>query len=46
MVLPPYLVKATPGQLTDFYGEIAARAGIDVMVQDAPAPPGCPCPSP
>jgi 4-hydroxy-tetrahydrodipicolinate synthase len=40
MVLPPYLVKATPGQLTDFYGEIAARAGIDVMVQDAPGATG------
>lgn len=40
MVLPPYLVKPTGGQLADFYGEIAARSGIAVMVQDAPGATG------
>jgi 4-hydroxy-tetrahydrodipicolinate synthase len=40
MVLPPYLVKPTGGQLVDFYGEIAARGGVDVMVQDAPGATG------
>lgn len=36
MVLPPFLVRASPGQLVDFYGTVAQRAGIPVMVQDAP----------
>lgn len=40
MVLPPYLVKPTGAQLVDFYGEVGARAGIDVMVQDAPGATG------
>ncbi|GII32088.1 dihydrodipicolinate synthase family protein [Planotetraspora mira] len=40
MVLPPYLVKASAGQLVDFYGEIAARSGAGVMVQDAPGATG------
>ncbi|NUT10546.1 MAG: dihydrodipicolinate synthase family protein [Nonomuraea sp.] len=40
MVLPPYLVRPTGGQLVDFYGEIAARAGAGVMVQDAPGATG------
>ncbi|GAA2878120.1 dihydrodipicolinate synthase family protein [Streptosporangium fragile] len=40
MVLPPYLVKPAGAQLVDFYGEVAERAGIDVMVQDAPGATG------
>lgn len=40
MVLPPYLVKPDPAQLVDFYGEVAAAAGIPVMVQDAAAATG------
>lgn len=40
MVLPPYLVKPTGAQLVDFYGEVAERSGIDVMVQDAPGATG------
>ncbi|MEV0315410.1 dihydrodipicolinate synthase family protein [Nonomuraea fuscirosea] len=40
MVLPPYLVKPSGAQLVDFYGVVAERAGIDVMVQDAPGATG------
>jgi 2-keto-3-deoxy-L-arabinonate dehydratase len=40
MVLPPYLVKPSPSQLMDFYGEVAARSGLPVMVQDAPGASG------
>ncbi|AQZ63612.1 4-hydroxy-tetrahydrodipicolinate synthase [[Actinomadura] parvosata subsp. kistnae] len=40
MVLPPYLVKPSGAQLVDFYGAVAERAGIDVMVQDAPGATG------
>ncbi|MGP3956837.1 dihydrodipicolinate synthase family protein [Nonomuraea sp. 3N208] len=40
MVLPPYLVKPSGGQLIDFYGEIAARCQVDIMVQDAPGATG------
>lgn len=40
MVLPPFLVKPSAAQLVDFYGEVAAASGVDVMVQDAPASTG------
>ncbi|MEU0487337.1 dihydrodipicolinate synthase family protein [Streptosporangium sp. NPDC006013] len=40
MLLPPYLVKPSGAQLVDFYGEVAERAGVDVMVQDAPGATG------
>ncbi|MDP4507112.1 dihydrodipicolinate synthase family protein [Nonomuraea turcica] len=40
MVLPPYLVKPSGGQLIDFYGELAARCQVDIMVQDAPGATG------
>jgi len=40
MVLPPYLVKPSAGQLLDFYGAVAERSGVPVMVQDAPASTG------
>ena len=36
MVLPPYMVKPSPHQLVEFFGEVAEAAGLDVMVQDAP----------
>lgn len=36
MVLPPYLVKPSGGQLIDFYGTVAIRSGLHIMVQDAP----------
>lgn len=45
MVLPPYLVKANPAQLTDFYCEVAARSGLPVMVQDAPNATGVAMPA-
>lgn len=40
MVLPPYLVKPSPGQLVEYYETVASAAGIDVMIQDAPGPTG------
>ncbi|MBM7791057.1 dihydrodipicolinate synthase family protein [Tenggerimyces flavus] len=45
MVLPPYLVKPSPGQLVEFYGEVAA-VGLPVMVQDAPVATGVTMPVP
>ena len=45
MVLPPFLVKASPGQLTAFYAEVA-EIGLPVMVQDAPAATGVAMPLP
>jgi 2-keto-3-deoxy-L-arabinonate dehydratase len=40
MVVPPFMVKPSPAQMVDFYGEVAARGGLPVMVQDAPGPTG------
>lgn len=43
MVLPPFMVKPTPPQLLDFYGEVAStcsQLGSEVMLQDAPGPTG------
>ncbi|MFF0223329.1 dihydrodipicolinate synthase family protein [Streptomyces sp. NPDC004629] len=40
MVLPPYLVKPAPGQVADFFGEVAERGGTPVMIQDAPGVTG------
>ncbi|MGW3811115.1 dihydrodipicolinate synthase family protein [Micromonospora sp. NPDC005113] len=40
MVLPPFMVKPTPDQLLAFYGDVAAAAGVEVMVQDAPGATG------
>jgi 2-keto-3-deoxy-L-arabinonate dehydratase len=45
MVLPPYLIKPSPGQLPEFYGEVAA-VGLPVMVQDAPVATGVAMPVP
>ncbi len=45
MVLPPYLVKPSPAQLVEFYGEVAA-VGLPVMVQDAPVATGVAMPVP
>ncbi|MFH9230772.1 dihydrodipicolinate synthase family protein [Streptomyces globisporus] len=42
MVLPPYMVKPTPAQVIDFYGEVAAATDCEVMVQDAPGVTGVP----
>ncbi len=39
MVLPPYMVKPTAGQLVEFYGQVGA-VGVPVQVQDAPATTG------
>lgn len=36
MVLPPFQVKPSGGQLLDFYGTLATATGVDIMVQDAP----------
>ncbi|MFG3690256.1 dihydrodipicolinate synthase family protein [Micromonospora sp. NPDC047740] len=46
MVLPPYLVKPAGGQVVDFYGTVAERSGLHVMVQDAPASTGVSMPVP
>lgn len=46
MVLPPFLVKASPAQLVDFYGTVAAASGLPVMVQDAPTASGVSMPVP
>ncbi|WP_020518914.1 dihydrodipicolinate synthase family protein [Catelliglobosispora koreensis] len=46
MVLPPYMVKPSPTQIVDFYGEVAATGGLPVMVQDAPGPTGVTMPVP
>ena len=40
MVLPPYLVPATGQRLIDFYGQLAQRVQVPIMVQDAPATTG------
>lgn len=45
MVLPPFMVKPGPAQLTEFYATVAA-AGQEVMVQDAPGATGVPMPVP
>jgi 4-hydroxy-tetrahydrodipicolinate synthase len=46
MVVPPFMVKPSPAQITDFYGEVAAKGGVPVMVQDAPGPTGVNMPTP
>ena len=40
MVLPPFMVKPSPAQLVDFYGDVAAATDAEVMVQDAPGSTG------
>jgi dihydrodipicolinate synthase/N-acetylneuraminate lyase len=40
MVLPPFLVKPTAGQLVEFFTAVAAGAGVPVMLQDAPGATG------
>ncbi|MFD2473108.1 dihydrodipicolinate synthase family protein [Amycolatopsis silviterrae] len=42
MVLPPFLVKPGPGQVAEFFAEVAARADVPVMIQDAPGVTGVP----
>ena len=46
MVVPPYMVKPGPAQVVDFYGTVAQRGGVPVMVQDAPASTGVTMPVP
>ncbi|MQA06014.1 MAG: dihydrodipicolinate synthase family protein [Streptosporangiales bacterium] len=46
MVLPPFMVKASPTQLVDFYGAVATAAQLPVMVQDAPGATGVAMPVP
>jgi 2-keto-3-deoxy-L-arabinonate dehydratase len=46
MVVPPYMVKPGPAQIVDFYGTVADRGGLPVMVQDAPASTGVALPVP
>uniref|UniRef100_A0AAU3GQA7 Dihydrodipicolinate synthase family protein n=1 Tax=Streptomyces sp. NBC_01401 TaxID=2903854 RepID=A0AAU3GQA7_9ACTN len=45
MVLPPFLSKPAPDQIGEFFTEVAAGAGIPVMVQDAPGVTGVPIPA-
>jgi 2-keto-3-deoxy-L-arabinonate dehydratase len=46
MVVPPFMVKPSAGQIVDFYGAVAADGGLPVMVQDAPASTGVAMPVP
>jgi dihydrodipicolinate synthase/N-acetylneuraminate lyase len=46
MVLPPYLVKPSPGQLVDFYGGLGETTDAELMVQDAPGVTGVAMPAP
>jgi 2-keto-3-deoxy-L-arabinonate dehydratase len=45
MVMPPGLVKPSADALIAFYEEVAARSGVAVMVQDAPALTGVDLPA-
>jgi len=40
MVLPPFLAKPAPGQVAEFFTDVAAGAGVPVMIQDAPGVTG------
>lgn len=40
MVLPPFLTKPSPGQVLDFYAQVAGAAPVPVMIQDAPGVTG------
>lgn len=40
MVLPPFLAKPGPGQVVEFFAEVADRADLPVMIQDAPGVTG------
>ncbi|APU15935.1 MULTISPECIES: dihydrodipicolinate synthase family protein [Actinoalloteichus] len=40
MVLPPFMVKPSPAQLVDFYGDLASAVSTEIMVQDAPGVTG------
>lgn len=46
MVVPPYMVKPGAPQIVDFYGTVAQRGGVSVMVQDAPGSTGVTMPVP
>jgi 4-hydroxy-tetrahydrodipicolinate synthase len=45
MVLPPFMVKPSTAQLVDFYGDLTAAVGVEVMVQDAPGVTGVAMPT-
>ena len=40
MALPPFMVKPSPNQIVDFFGQVAAASGVPVMIQDAPGATG------
>jgi dihydrodipicolinate synthase/N-acetylneuraminate lyase len=40
MVMAPAKVGSEPSALIDFYGEIGRRTGLDIVLQNAPAPVG------
>ncbi|TVT24779.1 dihydrodipicolinate synthase family protein [Amycolatopsis acidiphila] len=42
MVLPPFLAKPGPGQVVEFFAEVADKAGVPVMIQNAPSVTGVP----
>ncbi|KAA9148667.1 dihydrodipicolinate synthase family protein [Amycolatopsis acidicola] len=42
MVLPPFLAKPSPAQVVEFFAEVAAGTGAQVMIQDAPGVTGVP----
>ena len=44
MLYPPTFVKPTPSQVKEYYEEISQKAGVPVIIQDAPAWTGVPLP--
>ncbi|MGD7706309.1 dihydrodipicolinate synthase family protein [Microlunatus sp. Y2014] len=40
MVLPPFLSKLPPAHFADFYGSVADRTGVPIMIQEASASTG------
>ncbi len=46
MVLPPFLSKLPGGHFADFYGTVADRTGVPLMIQEASAATGVPMSTP
>lgn len=42
IAMPPYVRKATSGEITDYFRDIAAAAQLPVFIQNYPAPIGTP----
>ena len=44
MLYPPTFVKPTPSQVKEYYEEVSEKAGVPIIIQDAPAWTGVPLP--